>query len=358
MSVILALVGLALGQTKPSVVVRLNKPMVSEVAVSKAGRIFLSFPRWDDPVDSTLMEVSKGQLVAYPNAAFNRLAKRAAATRLVNVRGITIDSQDRLWALDSGSLKMGSTIPDGPKLVCLNLATNKLERIYRLPQNVAFPTSFLSNVRIDLGCGKAGYAILTDASLNGPNGFIVVDLDSGDSWRRLSDHPSTKADPAVIPVVEGKRVINRPPVGPEIPIRMGINGLALDPAKGLAYFCPLMSRHLYSVSLDALVDRAKVDSDVVASLVDLGEKGISDGLETDLAGNLFVTDIESNTVKRRNADGTFANVMRFSNSYWVDSISVQNGELFATGSEWHRRALLNKGKDNRKHRYVVAKIPL
>ena len=32
----------------------------------------------------------------------------------------------------------------------------------------------------------------------------MVDLGSGESWRRLNDHPSTKADLSIVPIVEGE----------------------------------------------------------------------------------------------------------------------------------------------------------
>ncbi len=54
-------------------------------------------------------------------------------------------------------------------------------------------------------------AYITDSSLKGPNGLIIVDLATGQSRRRLSDHPSTKPDPQFLPIVEGRPLMNRPP---------------------------------------------------------------------------------------------------------------------------------------------------
>ena len=62
--------------------------------------------------------------------------------------------------------------------------------------SVALPTTYLNDVRFDLRRGEPGIAFITDSSNQGPNGIIVVDLASGQSWRRLHDHPSTKAVPA------------------------------------------------------------------------------------------------------------------------------------------------------------------
>ena len=65
----------------------------------------------------------------------------------------------------------------------------------QFPLDVAMPTTYLNDVRFDLRRGSGGgMAFITDSSQMGPNGIIVVDLASGRSWRRLHDHPSTKAE--------------------------------------------------------------------------------------------------------------------------------------------------------------------
>src|SRR6266516_7018656 len=45
----------------------INGPMPTGIAVSKAGRIFVNFPRWGDPVEFTVAELKDGKPVAYPN---------------------------------------------------------------------------------------------------------------------------------------------------------------------------------------------------------------------------------------------------------------------------------------------------
>jgi sugar lactone lactonase YvrE len=159
-------------------------------------------------------------------------------------------------------------------------------------------------------------------------------------------------------MVEGAGLRVRPQVGADSALRVGADGLALDPKAGLAYYCPMISRKLYSVNLALLEDRSKSDAEVEASVQDLGEKGVSDGLVTDADGVLYLTDVENNLVKRRQADGTFQTIMRFSKYFWVDSLAIQNGELYATGNELQRLPTFNKGVDRREKRNVVAKIKL
>jgi len=79
-------------------------------------------------------------------------------------------------------------------MVCIDLKTDQIVKQILFSQDVALPTTYLNDVRFDLRRGEDGMAFITDSAQKGPNGIIVVDLASGDSWRRLHDHPSTKAE--------------------------------------------------------------------------------------------------------------------------------------------------------------------
>jgi hypothetical protein len=100
-------------------------------------------------------------------------------------------------------------------------------------------------------------AFITDSSQNGPNGIIVVDLASGKSWRRLHDHPSTKAEQlqTFLPIVEGRPFLEHQPDGSvKQGAGMGSDGIAISSDGTRLYYCPLGSRKLYSVDTDAQMD--------------------------------------------------------------------------------------------------------
>jgi sugar lactone lactonase YvrE len=96
---------------------------------------------------------------------------------------------------------------------------------------------------------------ITDSSQQGPNGIIVVDLESGESWRRLNDHPSTKAENLqdFLPIVEGRPFLVKQQDGSvKQAANMGSDGIAISSSGERLYYCPLASRRLYSVSTQAL----------------------------------------------------------------------------------------------------------
>jgi sugar lactone lactonase YvrE len=323
--------------------------------VSRGGRIFVNFPRWGDKVEYTVAEVRNGQTVAYPNAQINRINKSKPSESLISVQSVVVDPQDRLWILDTGSIEFGPTSYGGPKLIGVDLKQNRIFKTILFPQSVALPTTYLNDVRFDLRRAKAGMAFITDSSGNGPNAIIVVDLDSGRSWRRLNDRPSTKAEPNFLPVVEGQPLLNRPPNQPPSSMKIGADGIAISADGKRLFYCPLAGRRLYSVSVDALANEQLNDSQVAATLIDHGDKGgASDGLESDAQNRVYLTNYEHNAILRRSPDGMYETLVRDPRVLWPDTLSVaSDGYLYFTANQLHRQPNFHNGKDLREKPYSL-----
>ncbi|MGC5077110.1 L-dopachrome tautomerase-related protein [Agrococcus sp. DT81.2] len=341
-------------------VARFHGAMPTGVTVSHLGRIFVNYPKWGDDVAFTVAEIRDGVAVAYPNEATNRTDPDDLANTLVSVQSVVVDPADRLWILDTGSPLFKPTTYGGPKLVCVDLNSDTVVSTILFPQDVALPTSYLNDVRFDLRRGAEGVAYLTDSSDQGPNGLVVVDLASGQSWRRLHEHPSTKAERLTdfVPVVEGRPVVDRQQDGTVAPaIAMGSDGIAIGADGSRLYYCPLASRRLYSVATDALVDRALGDEAVAATVNDEGDKGgAGDGLESDAQGNLYATNYERNAVLRRRADtpGAWDTVISDPRLLWPDTLSVAaDGYLYITANQLHRQADYRQGRDERVKPYTL-----
>lgn len=250
--------------------------MPTGVTVSHRGRIFVNFPKWGDDVQFTVAEIIDGEPVAYPDEDFNRTREDDHAAALVSVQSVVVDPVDRLWILDTGSPMFAPTQYGGPKLVCVDLESDRVIKKILFPQDVALPTTYLNDVRFDLRRGKEGMAFITDSSDKGPNGIIVVDLASGESWRRLNDHISIKPEEMqqFLPIVEGRPFLQHLPDGNSKPgSYMGADGIAISADGEKLFYCPLGTRALYSVSIDALVDRTLDENAVAAIIRNEGNKG-------------------------------------------------------------------------------------
>ncbi len=341
-----------------------DSAMPTGVTVSqKQGRIFVNFPRWGDDVPFTVSEIRDGKAVAYPDEAINQTDQNDQAAALVSVQSVVVDPADRLWILDTGSPMFQPIMYGGPKLVCVDLSTDKVIRKILFPQDVALPTTYLNDVRFDLRRGSEGMAFITDSSQNGPNGIIVVDLASGKSYRRLHDHPSTKAEQiqTFLPIVEGRPLLEHQPDGSvKQGAGMGADGIAISSDGARLYYCPLGSRKLYSVDTDALADQSLGDREKVGVTVnDEGDRGgAADGLESDAAGYIYSTNYEHNAIlRRRSGGGQWETIAHDPRLLWPDTLSLAaDGYLYVTANQLHRQARFHKGHDLRRKPYTLFRI--
>jgi sugar lactone lactonase YvrE len=333
-------------------------PMPTGVSVSATGRIFVNFPKWGDDVSATVAELKDGRLVPYPDERWNSPASDDDEHALVSVQSIVVDPADRLWVLDTGSPMFSPTKTGGPKLVCVDLGTDTVVRTIVFPRETALETTYLNDVRFDLRRGEAGVAYITDSADQGENAIIVVDLASGESWRKLRDHPSTEAErpPAFVPMVEGRPFVEQEePDGERQPVTMGADGIAISADGERLWYCPLASRHWYSVPTDALLDRSLPDEETGALVVDEGDKGSAgDGLETDDSGALYATAGEQNAILRRRPDGVLETLVHDPRLLWPDTMSVAaDGHLYVTANQLHRQAKYRGGSDERRYPYAL-----
>lgn len=356
LSLLALLPGTALAQ-KPQIVANFYGPMLTGITVSHTGRLFVNYPHWGDKVDFTVAEIKNGRAVAYPNAAINQINKKHPENCLYSVQSVVVDPKDRLWALDTGSVKLMPSVPGGPKLVCIDLASNKITRIIRFSRKVVPAASYLNDIRFDLRRGKKGMAFITDSGAKAPNGIIVVDLATGQSWRRLGGHPSVKTDLSFTAMVDGQTLLERMPGNKPKKPGFASDGIAISNDGKRLFYCPVQSRHLFSVSVDALADRSKSEAEVASTVRDLGIKGVADGLETDHQGRIYFGDEEHALMRRGRPGGPYTTLARVAPMYWLDTLSVAaNGYLYFTANELELQGRYHFGKDLRVKPYKLYRV--
>lgn len=333
----------------PELVHAFPDQMPTGVTVADDGRIFVSYPRWGDPVDFTVAELRDGEEVAYPGAEFNVFDDQRPADCLVSVQSVVVDPEGRLWLLDTGSIEFGPTIPGGAKLVCVD--SDRVVQTIRFPSDVALETTYLNDIRFDLRRGEAGMAFITDSGVGaGPNGLIVVDLASGRSWRKLTGHPTMRPVDGFVAIIEG-----RPMAG----LAIGVDGIAISADGERLYVCPLSGRRLYSVSVEALADEEAGDEAVAATLEDHGEKGASDGLESDADGRIYASNYEQGAILVRQPGGDWEALVHRADLVFVDTLSVAaDGHIYYTVNQVHRQPLLQGGNDLRERPYALMRTPI
>ncbi|WP_236188419.1 major royal jelly family protein [Pseudomonas pharyngis] len=337
-----------------------NGAMPTGVTVTETGRIFVNFPRWGDDVPYTVAEISNGQLVPYPDLKTNVADPQNPAKGFISVQSVVADGKGRVWVLDTAAPKFSAPQAGGAKLVAIDLASDKITKTIVFPDDVILPTTYVNDVRFDFRTGKEGTAYITDSSVSGPGGIIVVDLASGQASRKLTGAQSTSADPSFIPKVEGKpALVTRDAQGQTGLLTVASDGIALSSDGKTLYFCPLSSRHLYAVPTALLRDPGVSDAELEKAVVDLGEKGASDGLEADADGAVYAGDYEHNAIRKRLPDGRWQTLVEDSRVLWPDTLSIgPDGYLYFTANQLHRSAGFNDGQDKRVKPYSLMRVKI
>ncbi|MET0456997.1 MAG: L-dopachrome tautomerase-related protein [Mycobacterium sp.] len=333
-------------QDEYEVVAEFADVMPTGLAVSDTGRVFVSFPRWGDHVEFTVAEIIDGNAVPFPNAAVNQWSVGSSPDLLISVQSVIIAPDGYLWLLDTGAPSFDPHVPGGPKLVRVDLSRNVIDRTVRIADAAMTPTTYLNDVRFDFSKGRGGYAYVTDSQPTGA--LIVVDLDTDESWDRLRGHDTTRAEDGFRAIVQGEVREG---------YRVGADGIAISATGDRILYCPLSSRRLYSVDAASLRDRNVQDDRVAESILDHGDKGASDGLETDTAGNLYATAYEHSAVLRRSAAGEWTTVVHGPKLLWPDTLALAaDGFLYVSVNQLPRTPLFNDGVDDRIPPYSIIRV--
>lgn len=281
---------------------------VTGVTVARDGRIFVNFPRWSEDAPVSVAELKDGKPVPFPDDHWNawrnaRADELSPKDHFVCVQSVVADGQDRLWVVDAAAPAMAHVIKDGPKLVGIDLKTNKVIKTIPFDTTTVLQASYLNDVRIAPD-GKTAY--LTDSGAEGA--LIVVDLDSGSAKRILSGDPSTMPDKSVIVSYDGKPL--RRPDGRGV--EFAADGIALSNDGKTLYWQAIKGKTLYSLPTDALTGWAAAslvpdtltDKSLAGKVAKVGENGVADGLLIARRdGRMYVTSPQDNAVKVRDLSG-------------------------------------------------------
>ena len=340
-------------------VAEIHGAMPTGIAVSTSGRIFINYPRWGDEVQFTVAEIVDGKPLAFPNTVWNQQGSVSTQDkRIVSAQSVVIDpSGNHLWIVDTGSLRPQPISYGGPKLIQVSLENNKVLRTILIEPEALTPETYLNDVRFLFNSNTASYAFISDSSPDG--GIIVVNLVTGESWRRLSGTSFTRSDPSFVPVVEAEVLMIREPGESAKRFNVGSDGIAVSASGETVFFRSLTSRHLYSVPTGALINRTIQEENLKKMVVDHGQvAGASDGLEADSSGGIFLTDYEHNAIHRFTGSiSTLKTLMYSPQAIWPDSLALaDDGYLYFTANQLNRQSQFHQGIDKRIQPYMVFRI--
>ena len=300
------------------------------VAVSKKNRVFVCFPRWSNKVP-----ISAGELLpdcsvsAIPDKKWNEWIQGAKVTgeEFICVQSVYCDASGNLWILDPAAPRFQGPITDGPKVVKVNLGSNRVEKVFPFDTAVTPQNSYLNDIRVDT---KRQVAYMTDSGLGA---IVVLDLRTGNARRVLDSSPSVKAEEIKIRI-DGKRW----GVESDGSVRkVHSDGIALDQTGDYLYYQALTGKTLYRIATKDLRNERLSAKDLNAKVEKVMETCVADGIEFGADGFLYITSIEDSSIKRVNptaANKVLETVIKDSQLMWPDSLAMRgDGYIYVTCSQ-------------------------
>ncbi|KAF0095156.1 MAG: hypothetical protein E1N59_1202 [Puniceicoccaceae bacterium 5H] len=242
------------------------------------------------------------------------------------MQSVYVDAEGSLWVLDPASPRMQGVQEGGAKLVKLDPETGEVIWKHVFNAEVVLPKSYLNDVRIDT---RRGFAYITDS---GVGGIVVVDLNTGEAYRTLSDHLSTQHEMTAL-VLNGQPYLRNG----QIP-KINSDGIALTGDGETLYYQALNGRTLYSVPTQVLRNRKISAQQRQKQVRVVGRTGGADGILLDSEGNLYLTALETNAIHRLTPDHQLEAVVQDDASIqWPDTLAQgPDGSIYFTTSRIHQ----------------------
>ena len=303
-----------LGENDLETVLSYAEP-IGNVAVSADGRGFFTVHPESRPEGAKLLEFRDGVAWPYPSEA---LQDELFQTPL----GVVVDREQRLWIIDHGMHGFGN-----PRLMAIDLLTDKVVHNHRFDDTVAPGGSFLQDLQISPD-GRTVF--IADLSFWRKAPAIVVhDIVTATDRRVLEGHPSVTAQDWIITTPARRMVF----FGGLAAMKPGIDGIAVTPDGAWLAYGAMSHDTLYRVPTAALLDSSLGDGAVASKVEALGRKPLSDGLSADLDGGIWITDIEHGAVLRMTPDGTLQTWVETPRIRWADALSFgPDGWLYLADS--------------------------
>jgi sugar lactone lactonase YvrE len=318
---------------------------VTGVTVSERGRLFVNFPRWTEDTAVSVAEVlPNGALRPYPDGEWNAWRNKSKdetppRNHWVSVQSVVADGRGSLWVLDPAAPANEKIVTNGPKLVRIDLATNRVTRVFAFGEDVAPQGSYLNDVRFSQ---DRRFAFITDSGARGA--IVVLDLASGRARRVLDGNPTTQYVRGATARVNGQplyRLDGRK-------VQFSADGIELSRDGRFLYWQALTSNTLYRISTQVLETQGFNGQDVSGFVQNYGTNGMSDGLWIARGTNfLYISGFDDNAIRVRDlAQGPSAMpriVVRDPRLRWPDTFTQgPNGTIYVTTSRIQDSAWFNK----------------
>ncbi len=300
--------------SKVETLVSLDYPP-GNVSVAGDGRIFFAYHpfaqvhRFNVP---SVFELVAGVPKPFPNAEFQK--------RYQGVFGMTVDKQNRLWAIEPSGLDHEKS-----RLIAFDLQTNTQVFEYWFPAKEA---QFAQDLRVTAD-GKTVFLADTGLFKFTSASVIVFDIASKSYRKLLSADSSTQPQDWMIRTKAGVHQLGYDLVT----FSVGVDGIELSRDGNWLYYGTMSHDQMYKVPTAALQDAKLSAPELAKQIIAVGRKPLSDGITVDANDNLLITDVENGGIARLSTKGELTTLTKSAKVVWADGIVMSpDGAVLFTDS--------------------------
>ncbi len=296
------------------VVLSYSEP-VGNVAVGPDGRVFFTVHPEARPEGNKLLEWVDDAAEPYPNGTVQ-------PHLFDTVLGLVIDRHNRLWTIDHGNHGFRTA-----RLLAFDLASGDVVHDHEFRAAVAPAGSMLQDLQVSAD-GRTVF--IADASIwRKSPALVVYDVETRTARRVLESHPSVSAEDYLIRTPTRDMSY----LGGLVSLKAGVDGIAIDADNTWLYYGAINQSGLYRIAVRDLLDPGLPAGQLSNRVQRYSDKPMSDGLSSDIDGNVYVTDVEHGAVMLVDRDRRLTTLIKSSQIRWADGLSFgPDGWLYLADS--------------------------
>ncbi|WP_282636474.1 L-dopachrome tautomerase-related protein [Sphingobacterium thalpophilum] len=314
------------------------------IAISNDNRLFADFPRWEKGSNPSLVEIKDGKEIPFPGNGWNEWQPgKDPKTAFVSLNSLYINRADNhLWVTDAGEAFYKTIVPQSPKLVEIDLVTNKVVNVFLIDEEYAPVGSHLNDIRI-----QGDHVFITES---GTGTILVLNRKTKAIRRLLAGSKLTKADPQGQPVIDGFRLQGADGKTPAI----HADQLDLSADGKTLFFMSPFGPNLYKVAVADLLNESLNDDELEKRVtVDRTVNPVG-GIVMDDKDNLYLSEIETGSIRCEGADKQTKWILKDPRLVWPDAYSIAlDGTFYMVVAQISNMTFMRKGEDLRRPPYYI-----
>lgn len=313
------------------------------VAISTDGRLFSSV----HPLrrgEFQLIEITgEDSYELFPNESWN--ARPGSGPDVINSPlGVIVDENNWLWVIDGGN---ALPKPLQPKLLAFDVNTRKLMYRYDFPDHIAPVGSFLQDLVVDT---KNQFVYMAD--LGGENiqpAIVALNYASGKALR-FEDDRLLPEEVEMIVDGESKMFLGKP-------ARVGINPITLSADGETLYFGSMSGTKFYSAKAE-FFRQFRSQKEIATTVREYGPKPVSDGSTIDQSGNIYITNLENNSLDVLRPNGKLETIVKEIEVLdWPDNTRLgADGWIYMAVNQLQKTKAFNNGEEKGEPPYLIVRV--